>query len=1151
MSKLTKLIKHPIKFFEDSAKKKKEISKLANVKNPVFAFRINDWKRPIIESWMPDKTFIYIPFKTSEALLEKKWLPLIEKTNNAEILVWGMNLPESIAKTTKPIKYVEDGFIRSVELGSKHAPPLSLNFDNKTPYFNSSKESDLEKLLSNYDFEENTELMVRAKENISKILESGISKYNNGKRCIAKDIYGEKTQKKRVLVIGQVEDDASILYGCSKQLNNNDVVQLAVRENPEAEVYYKPHPDVLHSNRKMLSNPDDVKNICKLILDNIAISDVLGTVDHVYTITSQVGFEALLRGIKVTTLGCPFYSGWGLTDDREICERRNRTLTVEQLFAGAYILYPQYFDPIDKSVCEIETVINHINLILNAADRQKIKKAPKIIKEPASVNTLGNKTDKKVAVKNNTVAKSQKTFSVVPTWYKPSIGQELNAKLDLYDTLYLYVPWVAEHTNALIDKIEKTGVPIAPLDFVNDLPSNRRNVGKFARENPILYRKMILRRLVQVKHKIKGVVLTFDWFPAMRLIAHCCKDLGIPVILIPHESVFADKKTYYYDVVAHASLPISDVVLGWGDLQKEIFVERGYPEDKIITVGAPKFDKHFNYEPKLKRDEFCKIYGLSNKKIILFATQPLDSQFDTSVALQAQRQAIWDLSDLCTKYDYQLLIRLPPAQHTIINAAMKRAIDSSDYMAIDDASCYLVDPEEAIFHCDIVASINSTMLFEALLLGRMPLSTKYVSFEQIWDNCKIPVAVDKQGIDAIIENYEQNGYTPDREGMAWAKKYLSVGHFDGKASERISHYLWEFMNSNNDPVKFDDNVSSIIINKKRIDIVGIPSTQAVLMGIQSYLSDMLLANKIVSTNKATEGISSLISVDCFAQWGITESKNKSEQRLAAKKLSRPLIFIEDGFLRSMAIGLSGEAGLSIILDDLTSYYDSTKPSRMEMLLEDGEELTSEELSRANAAINRIVSNKLSKYNHAPNIELSIGSNNKKVLLLDQRFGDQSVISGGGNEDSFHLMLQDAISNNPDADILIKQHPDAITGGKSSYFNNDKIAYTKHMSNVYLINYDINPHRLFDIVNEVYVVTSGMGFEALLAGKKVHCYGLPFYSGWGVTEDVQKIERRTRKRSVEEIFFVSYILLSRYYSPILNRQCSLEEVLDYFISNVKP
>ncbi|NNH31078.1 hypothetical protein C9413_16675, partial [Rhizobium sp. SEMIA 4085] len=90
---------------------------------------------------------------------------------------------------------------------------------------------------------------------------------------------------------------------------------------------------------------------------DISLASSFRTIDHVYTITSLAGFEALLRGLKVTTLGCPFYSGWGLTDDRQPTDRRKRKLTVEQLFAGAYVLYPKYFDPVAKEYIDIERAI--------------------------------------------------------------------------------------------------------------------------------------------------------------------------------------------------------------------------------------------------------------------------------------------------------------------------------------------------------------------------------------------------------------------------------------------------------------------------------------------------------------------------------------------------------------------------------------------------------------------------------------------------------------------------------------------------------------------------------------------------------------------------------------------------------------------------
>ncbi|NRB56591.1 MAG: capsular polysaccharide biosynthesis protein [Salinicola sp.] len=357
MSKLTKLIKHPVKFFEDAEKKKKEFAKLANVKQPIFAFHINEWKKPILEEWMPGRTIIYVPFKTPEVVLEKRWLPLIERSADAEILVWGMNLPKVIRKTSSPILHVEDGFIRSIDLGSNHSPPMSLNFDWKTPYFDASQPSDLEGILNSYDFSADQELIQRSRMLIDKIVEHGVSKYNHCGRVSVAEIYGPK-KRPRVLVIGQVEDDASIIYGCNKRFSNNDLVHIAYIENPESEIIYKPHPDVLGKKRKALSNPDDVAGICKVITSDLSLADAFDTIDHVYTITSQAGFEALMRGIRVTTLGCPFYAGWGLTDDRQENPRRNRQLTLEEVFAASFILYPRYYDPYYKKAITAEEAVD-------------------------------------------------------------------------------------------------------------------------------------------------------------------------------------------------------------------------------------------------------------------------------------------------------------------------------------------------------------------------------------------------------------------------------------------------------------------------------------------------------------------------------------------------------------------------------------------------------------------------------------------------------------------------------------------------------------------------------------------------------------------------------------------------------------------------
>ena len=82
------------------------------------------------------------------------------------------------AKRGLPYVAVEDGFLRSVSLGSTHSRPYSLVLDKSSLYFNAEEQSDLEKLLATYDFTQAPELLQRAEQLIAFQREFGISKYN-------------------------------------------------------------------------------------------------------------------------------------------------------------------------------------------------------------------------------------------------------------------------------------------------------------------------------------------------------------------------------------------------------------------------------------------------------------------------------------------------------------------------------------------------------------------------------------------------------------------------------------------------------------------------------------------------------------------------------------------------------------------------------------------------------------------------------------------------------------------------------------------------------------------------------------------------------------------------------------------------------------
>ncbi len=330
----------------------------------LVVFGFSAWKT-FIHDWFPDRNVIVAPAKVGRWAFHLYWKWIIRRDPRTEVISWQYKGPKNIKYYCEAnrihFKYVEDGFIRSVSLGALHTPPMSLAFDRRDMYFVAESRTDLEDILLTYDFDADRVLMDRARKAISHLLDTGISKYNSGRKVDIETIYGPK-RTKRVLVIGQVERDASIAFGCSVRITNNDLVRMARAENPDAQIIYKPHPEVLSGIAPSGSDPDEVRCISQIIEDNVSLADSFRTIDHVYTITSLSGFEALLRGIKVTTVGCPFYSGWGLTDDRQRNERRDRILTLEQLFAGAYILYPKYFDPEHKRYVEIEDVLSILTL---------------------------------------------------------------------------------------------------------------------------------------------------------------------------------------------------------------------------------------------------------------------------------------------------------------------------------------------------------------------------------------------------------------------------------------------------------------------------------------------------------------------------------------------------------------------------------------------------------------------------------------------------------------------------------------------------------------------------------------------------------------------------------------------------------------------
>lgn len=325
-------------------------ARLNECKKQKFLFGFSVWKRKFMKPFLGEN-LNYISVFSKNPL--KSALKAGLDTNSL-VYIWGkkeyLELQKWCDKNSVSIIRVEDGFIRSVGLGSDLTRPYSLVFDDVGIYFDTTSPSRLENILNYHKFSSSE--LEAAKKLKDILIDSKISKYNDDKD----GIISSKNGKKIALVIGQVEDDASVKIGADG-MKNIELLEQARLNSPNSHIIYKPHPDVVSGNRIGLVDIDQALKYCDEVLEGVSMPTLLDLADEIHTMTSTSGLEAILRGKRVICYGRPFWAGWGLSDDKKPQPRRYRSLSSDELVAGAYLLYPKYVHPINLKPCNASDLI--------------------------------------------------------------------------------------------------------------------------------------------------------------------------------------------------------------------------------------------------------------------------------------------------------------------------------------------------------------------------------------------------------------------------------------------------------------------------------------------------------------------------------------------------------------------------------------------------------------------------------------------------------------------------------------------------------------------------------------------------------------------------------------------------------------------------
>ncbi len=1052
-------------------------------KSVAFLIGFSKWKRKHVETFLSNYEVKFVEDNMNFGKLFNE----VKSYKDPIFVVWGYKESDKLRVFSEnykiPLYRLEDGFIRSVDLGASHSTPLSMCLDSQALYYDATGPSDLEDILNTYDFNSNPELIERASKSIKLLKDLQISKYNNVEAKDAEEIYGPKS-KRRVLVVGQVEDDASIKKGCAITLTNNDLVWIAKTENPDSEIIYKPHPDVLFGKRAMQSNPKDVAHISKVVTEPLSLNDAFHTIDHVYTITSLAGFEALIRDIPVTTIGAPFYSGWGLTDERQSVERRKRNLSVEEVFAAAYILYPKYVNPFTKQETSIEETISTLQLMRNI--NSKPTKVDEEIEETPVAFLIG-------------FSRWQREFT--------------KSYLDQYSLKYIDPQEPLKRTIARLKKHEN------PTIFVWRYSENE-DLSAYAMENGI-----------QIKRIDDGFLRSTGLE----------SDNSFPI------SLNIDEQGLPYDKEKGSNL--EGILNSYPFSKQKDLLKRAKDGINLINeLCVSKYNFGLSKSP-------IELYGEKTKKRVLVLGQVENAILRKSTSMNmSNNDLVWMAK--VENPDAQIIYK--PHPDVLFG---KRTVKSNpqDVAHIAQIIEEPINMAETLKTVDHVYTISSLGGFEALLKD-IPVTTFGMPFYAGWGltddrdkmerrNRKITVEELFAGAYILYPTY-RNPFTKEMISLEKAIQLLSTMKEAEKnkpytlMSESISDGVIEQLYEPNNVIDANNASPINLMPLKTIynEDLEVKNEDRGLIGVLSKgIKDIPNLHSFLNGDVTFNPKESINDLSYVAGWGMKPSAKKA---LAfCEENNVPYLRLEDGFLRSVGLGVDNYPPLSMCVDDVGIYYDGTKPSRLENILNTTGWETEEILSHARIAKERIISNQLSKYNHAPpvNENLFAKNNRKRILVIDQTFGDMSVTLGMADEQKFVEMYHTARRENPDADIYIKTHPDVIAGKKKGYFSTVTID-----ENTKFIYENCNPITLLEQVDEVYVITSQMGFEALMMGKKVTCFGLPFYSGWGVTSDRIDCPRRKVTRSVEELFAAAYLLYPRYLNPDTGNRGTIFDVIDHII-----
>jgi len=270
-----------------------------------------------------------------------------------------------------------------------------------------------------------------------------------------------------------------------------------------------------------------------------------------------------------------------------------------------------------------------------------------------------------------------------------------------------------------------------------------------------------------------------------RFMVFASKIQKVPCIALQHGTIGEMSIAYNYSKndlnIGNLSCQLPDKTAVFGDYYRNLLIKTGnYSKDRLVVTGQPRTDIFVENKKAYSKKALCSRLGMdSNKKLVVFASQPIKEE-ESKVNFTALAKALKGIKNT------ELVIKLHPNDK---EGLYKRILAELKYKCTIAKD---IDLYELLFCSDIVASIYSTVMLEALIMGKpviqLNLLEKYNLFPKL--NSPVIQITKESELGKAIRDLLSN---ESKFKKIWKsrKKFIfeHYNHIDGNATKRFVKIL--------------------------------------------------------------------------------------------------------------------------------------------------------------------------------------------------------------------------------------------------------------------------------------------------------------------------------------------------------------------------